>query len=112
MAISNEYLEYLKDLLEWLPQLRVKRMFGGAGLYDGDLFFAIASGGELYLKADAQSEAFYRNGNSDRFTYESKGKVVGLNFWRVPAEVLEDPDALPRWVRVAMDTALRARNPQ
>ncbi len=109
MAVSNEYLEYLKELLEGLPGLRVKRMFGGAGFYSDDLFFAIATDDGLYLKADAPSEGFYRDGGSEQFTYLSKGKSVHLNFWSVPAEVLEEPDDLSRWVRVALDAALRAR---
>jgi len=109
VSVSSDYLEYLQDLLAWLPQLRVKRMFGGAGLYSEELFFAIADDASLYLKADAQSVEFYRNGGSEQFTYESKGKLSRMNFWSVPAEVLEEPDELRRWVRVALDTALRAR---
>ncbi len=109
MAISDTYLDYLQDLLAWLPQLRIKRMFGGAGLYSGDLFFAIAAAGELYLKADAQSVEFYRQGGGEPFRYESKGKISRMNFWSVPADILEEPAALRRWVDTALDTALRAK---
>jgi len=109
MAISDDYLEYLKELLEWLPQLRAKRMFGGAGLYSEEMFFAIADDAGLYLKADGQSVDFYKKGGGEQFTYESKGKVGKMNFWSVPADVLEDPDELRRWVRVSLDTALRAK---
>ncbi len=109
MAISDDYLEYLKELLEWLPQLRAKRMFGGAGLYSDEIFFAIADDAGLYLKADAQSVEFYRKGGGEQFTYESKGKVGKMNFWSVPADVLEDSDELRVWVRIALDAALRAR---
>jgi DNA transformation protein and related proteins len=109
MAVSDPYLEYLKELLAWLPQLRVKRMFGGAGLYSDERFFAIADDGDLYLKADAQSEAFYREGGSEQFSYAQKGKVSRMNYWSVPAEVLEAPDRLRHWVDVALDTAMRAR---
>ena len=109
MPVSEEYMDYLRDLLDWLPQLRIKRMFGGAGLYSGDLFFAIADDGDLYLKADKESLAFYQQGGSEQFSYESKGKVSRMNFWLVPAEVQEAPEELRRWVNVALDTALRAR---
>ncbi len=109
MPISDTYLEYLQELLGWLPQLRIKRMFGGAGLYSDELFFAIAGDGDLYLKADKESVAFYQQGGSEQFVYESKGKLSRMNFWLVPAEVIEDPDELRRWVGIALDTALRAR---
>ncbi|MEJ2465760.1 MAG: TfoX/Sxy family protein [Candidatus Thiodiazotropha sp.] len=109
MPVSEEYLDYLRDLLNWLPQLRIKRMFGGAGLYSDDIFFAIADDGELYLKADKESVAFYRKGGSEQFTYETKGKLSRMNYWSVPAEVIEEPDELRRWVGIALDTALRAK---
>ncbi len=109
MAVSDDYLEYLKELLEWLPQLRAKRMFGGVGFYSDDIFFAIADDAGLYLKADAQSVEFYKQGGGEQFTYESKGKISRMNFWSVPADVLEDEEELRTWVGVALDTALRAK---
>jgi DNA transformation protein len=109
MAISDEYMDYLKDLLAWLPQLRIKRMFGGAGLYSDELFFAIAGDGDLYLKADSESVEFYKQGGGEQFVYESKGKVSRMNFWSVPADIQEDPEQLRHWVGMALDTALRAR---
>jgi DNA transformation protein and related proteins len=109
MPVSEEYMDYLRDLLNWLPQLRIKRMFGGAGLYSDDIFFAIADDGELYLKADKESVVFYQSGGSEQFTYEMKGKLSRMNYWSVPAEVIEEPDALRRWVGIALDTALRAK---
>jgi DNA transformation protein len=108
MAVSDAYLDYLRDLLGWLPQLRIKRMFGGAGLYSDERFFAIADEGDLYLKADHESEDFYKRGGGRQFTYESKGKLTRMNFWSLPADVQEDPELLRRWVDMAIDTALRA----
>ncbi len=108
MAISDEYLEYLKEQLEWLPQLYVRKMFGGAGFYSDGLFFAIASDDGLYLKGDSESEGIYQQEGGERFTYEAKGKMSRMNFWSVPAGVLEDEEVLQRWVGIALETALRA----
>ncbi len=109
MALSDAYLDYLHDLLGWLPRLRIKRMFGGAGLYSDDCFFAIADDGVLYLKADNGSLAFYRQGGAEQFCYASKGKVTRMNFWSLPADVQEDPDQLRLWIGTALDTALRGK---
>ncbi len=108
MTISDEYLEYLKEQLEWLPHLYARRMFGGAGFYSDELFFAIATDDGLYLKGDGESEGIYQEGGGERFTYEAKGKTSRMNFWSVPADVLEDEDVLHRWVNIALETALRA----
>lgn len=107
MAISDEYLEYLKEQLAWLPQLYARRMFGGAGFYSDELFFAIATNNGLYLKGDADSRGAYKDGGGERFTYEAKGRVSQMNFWSVPADVLENEDELHRWVAIALEAALR-----
>jgi DNA transformation protein and related proteins len=109
MSVSNDYLAYLQDLFEWLPRVRIKRMFGGAGLYSDELFFAIADDNAVYLKADKQSEAFYRQRGAEQFSYEMKGKPSHMNFWLVPAEVLEDPELLHEWVDTALGSALRGK---
>ena len=44
--------EAICDLFVALGPVRTRRMFGGHGIYAGDLMFALETGGELYLKAD------------------------------------------------------------
>ena len=43
MSVSEAFREQIRDLLADLGSIRFKAMFGGAGLYAGDLFFAIAA---------------------------------------------------------------------
>lgn len=57
MAVSDDYLEFLRDLLDWVPGLRAKRMFGGIGLYSDSGFFALVDQDSLYLKADDLTRA-------------------------------------------------------
>lgn len=108
MAVSDQYLDYLRDQLDWLPRLRIQRMFGGAGLYSGERFFAIAHEDGLFLKADARSRDFYARGGAEPFIYASRTGPRRMNFWSVPADILEDPDRLSRWVEVALESAGRA----
>ncbi|MET0066005.1 MAG: TfoX/Sxy family protein [Candidatus Thiodiazotropha sp.] len=109
MAVSDAYLEYLKDLFDWLPSFRVKRMFGGAGLYSDDVFFAIATDNTLYFKADKQNEADYRDAGAAQFSYTAKGRVSRMNFWSLPTEVLESSESLTQWTHRALEAALRSR---
>lgn len=109
MAINADYLEYLKEPLEWLPQLRIKRMFGGAGFHSGELSIAIATDTALNPKGGAEYEPFCNQGGAEPFTYEVKGKTTRLNFWLLPVDVMEHPHELQRWSRMGLDTALRAR---
>jgi DNA transformation protein and related proteins len=108
MPVSEEFLNYLRELLEWVPELRAKRMFGGYGLYSGDAFFAILVDNALYLKGDDQAREIYRAGGGTVFGYLRQGKPQTMDYWSVPAEVLEEPETLRAWVRGAIDAALRA----
>lgn len=108
MPASDEFLAYLHDLLDWVPELRSKRMFGGAGLYGDGRFFALVADDTLYLKADDHNRPLYRDGGGEKFVYLSKGKPRGMDYWSVPADVLEDPDTLETWTRAALAAALRA----
>ena len=110
MPVDDEYLDYLKDLLDWVPGLRAKRMFGGIGLYSDSGIFAIVDQSSLYLKADDHNLDLYRDNGAEQFTYQSGGKTRRMNYWSVPAAVLEDAGQLENWVRSAMDAAIRAKN--
>ena len=57
MAVSASFLDALRDVLDFVTDLRIKRMFGGAGIYAGDLIFALAVNEALYLKSDAISKS-------------------------------------------------------
>ncbi|MET0029222.1 MAG: TfoX/Sxy family protein [Candidatus Thiodiazotropha sp.] len=109
MAVSDAYLDYLRDLFDWLPFLIVKRMFGGAGLYSDDLFFAIAADNTLYFKADKQNQSRYRDAGAAQFSYTVKGRVSRMNFWSLPAEVIESSESLTEWTNRALESALRSK---
>ena len=57
MAVDPGFLDHVTDLLSDLGPVQVKRMFGGVGLYQSDLMFALIFGDSLYLKADKETEA-------------------------------------------------------
>ena len=52
MAVTDSFVTFVLEQLEPLGPIASKRMFGGVGLYAGDLFFALIAGDVLYLKAD------------------------------------------------------------
>ena len=52
MAVTDSFVTFVLEQLEPLGPIASKRMFGGVGLYAGDLFFALIAGDVLYLKTD------------------------------------------------------------
>ncbi len=111
MAVDPGFLDHVTDLLSDLGTLQVKRMFGGVGLYQSDLMFALIFGDSLYLKADKDTEAQFEAAGSSPFTFEMKdGRTGILHYWRLPEEAGDDRAAACRWARLAVETAIKARS--
>lgn len=100
--------EAIEDLFSALGPVRTRRMFSGYGVFSGDLCFALSLGGELFLKADAETEASFRAAGSVPFSYEQQGRMVQVAFWRLPDAALDDPDIAAEWARLALAAAVRA----
>ena len=83
-------------------------MFGGAGLYPDGLCFAVASRGEVHVKAEAESEAAFAAAASEPFVCEMQGKPRARGFWRLVAEADDDPEALRRFAELGRAASRRA----
>jgi DNA transformation protein len=108
MPVSDGYLDFVLDQLRVaVPEVRARRMFGGIGLYAGDLFFAIVDDDTLYLKVDdATRGEFEARGMPPFRPYEG---MTSMNYSQLPEEVLEDADALRTWTQRSIEVAQRAK---
>lgn len=101
--------EVIRDLLADLMPIRIKRMFGGLGIYADDLMFAIEADGELFIKADTESSDMFEQAGSCMFSYQkSGGRVFKMNYWRLPDSAVDDPSEAARWGRYGIEAARRA----
>lgn len=103
--------EGVRELFADILTVRVRRMFGGHGIYDGETMFALEAGGEIWLKADAQSVPRFEAAGSAAFTYQKQGKPFAMSYWRLPDEALDDADLLKDWTRLAVEAARRGAKP-
>ena len=100
--------ESIEDLFRDLGPVRIRRMFGGKGIYAGDRMFALEAGGEIYLKTDDANRAAFEAERCRPFVFEAKGKSTATSYWTMPAEGLDDPAAAAHWGRMAVEAAARA----
>ena len=85
-------------------------MFGGHGIYQGDLMFALESSGELYLKVDDENVAVFRDLGSRPFTFTTKdGRTGAMSYWLMPESALDDPDEAVQLSRLAVQAAHRRK---
>ena len=107
MAVSSDYLQYVLEQLAGLGELRSQRMFGAAGLYCAEVFFAIVSDDTLYLRVDdSNREEFTARGMAPFRPYAERPEV-SMTYYEVPAEVLENGAALVSWAQRSLAGAAR-----
>lgn len=112
MAVSEEFAAHVQELLSSVGPIRIKKMFGGAGVYAQDLVFGLIIGETLYIKADDLTEPDFKAAGSEPFVFDMKGKPVPMRYWRLPDEAADDPEAAGEWARRGIDAALRAKKPK
>ena len=106
MAVGDP--EYIKELFSAFGPVSVRRMFGGAGIFADGLMIGLIADDEIYLKADGQTLPSFEAEGMQPFTYGAKSRRVVMSYWRMPARLFDDPDALAQWVRAALGAAQRA----
>ncbi|MBX3509376.1 MAG: TfoX/Sxy family protein [Parvibaculum sp.] len=111
MAVSAEYRDFVIEQLEPLGAVRIRNMFGGAGVYLGDLMFGLIAGETLYFKVDDRNRADFEAEDMGPFVYEPpSGKAVAMSYYELPERLYDDADELVSWARKALDAALAARS--
>ena len=105
---------YLADCLAPWGEIRLKRMFGGMGVYRDELFFALIDENVVYFKVDDTTRADFKAVGSEPFSYPGKdGQMMLMNgYWRLPDEVIEDRDTLFAWADNALAVARRSARPK
>ena len=111
MAVSPSYLAFVLEQLEGIKGLTHKRMFGGVGLYGGDVFFAVIDNDTLFFKVDDTLRARYQQLGMPPFA-PIPGKPAMLTYYQVPADVLEDAEVLCRWAADSVAAGAAARTPR
>ena len=110
MSVNDGFRTFvLEQLARTTPGLRARSMFGGVGLYAGDLFFALMDDDVLYFKVDDHTRARFEELGTGPFRPEGDGGQV-MQYFEVPAHVLEDAEALAPWATDAVEVARRARS--
>ena len=105
MAVSPEFRAFVEDQIGRVAPVRSRRMFGGLGLYSGDLFFGVVDDDLVYFKVDDATRPRYVKRRMKPF--DPMGSPMN-GYWQVPPDVIEDADELASWVDEALGVAERA----
>lgn len=98
----------LEQLKRVAPAIRDRAMFGGVGIYSGDAFFALVDDDTLYFKVDDTNRPDFEARRMEPFRpFGPDGE--SMQYYEVPADLLEDLETLATWAEQAIAVALRAR---
>jgi DNA transformation protein len=109
MRSSRAFRDFALDQLSGVPGVTARAMFGGIGLYAGDVFFGIIASDILYLKVDDGNRAEYEAAGSRAFRPFADRAMV-MPYYEAPVGVLESADTLAAWARASIRIA-SARSP-
>jgi DNA transformation protein len=107
MRVSSGFREFVLGQLADIHDLYAKPMFGGIGLYSGDVFFGIVAGDVLYFKVDQTTRDDYEQAGCRPFKPYAD-RPVTMQYYSVPAAAVEDAVALAQWAKRSIAVA-RAR---
>jgi DNA transformation protein len=95
--------EFLEDRLRKLPELELRSMFGGAGIYAEETMLGIVHRGRVYLKTNSSTRgAFVQRGMK---AFQPPRGAVLKSYYEVPPDILDDEAELVSWARRALAVA-------
>jgi DNA transformation protein len=108
MSVDEGLFAWVEEALEPLGKISLRKMMGGATLYLDGVIFAILDDGEIWFKADEETNAIWDGESCERFTVTFKdGTVDRMNYRRAPSDVYDDPEAMQRWAKLAVEAGAR-----
>jgi DNA transformation protein len=109
MTARDGFARFVAEQMAAAGTTRLRRMFGGHGIYVDGIFVAIVADDRLFLKIDGETRAHFDARALAAFTYLRAGRPSELGYREAPPEVFESPDDMRIWVRRALEAALRAQ---
>lgn len=104
MAVTSSYREFVLEQLRQVVPVTARSMFGGVGLYSEGLFFALMDDDTLYFKTGERNRADFEAAGMGPFRPFGPDSPA-MQYYEVPAELLEDPEALRPWIEKALAVA-------
>jgi DNA transformation protein len=99
MAVTPEYREWVLEQLRTAGTVTGRSMFGGYALYLDGAIFGLIADDVLYFKVDDTNRGAYEAAGMGPF--RPLGDEQPMQYYEVPADVLEDPDRLRPWAEAS-----------
>jgi DNA transformation protein len=94
-ADSGNSAEFLQNKLTKIGNIKIKKMFGGHGIFEEDKMFALI---------DSKGTVFFKTDDTNLSRFEEAGSVrhAKMPYYSVPEDVLNDDELLQEWAQVSI----------
>ena len=102
---------YRPDLFEHFGAVHIRRMFGGRGLFSGEVMIGLVSADDLiFLKTDEHTRQAYMQEGSKPYLFHSKRArgAIATSYYEVPERLYDEPEEFAEWVVKAYAIAERS----
>jgi len=97
------------DLFAAFGPIRLRRFFGGEGIYAGDVMIGMVFNADtIYFKTDPETRKAFDAEGSKPFTFYKGKELVTTSWLSLPDRLYDDPEELARWAHAARVVALAA----
>jgi DNA transformation protein len=94
---EDSFKDFVLDQLAELHGISCRAMFGGYGLYQGEVFFGIIHKGRLYFKTSATTRLGYKASGMKPFRPNPRQTLK--SYYELPVDVIEDQEQITAWAR-------------
>ena len=105
----SDFVDYLLESLAPLKQVRARKMFGGFGIFKGELMFGLVADEVLYLKVDEETIPDFEKLELAPFVYDKNGKKMAMSYYQAPEDAMDSSSELCEWGQKAYQAACRAK---
>ena len=100
----------MSDVFKNTSGVTSRAMFGGWGIYQNGVMFALIADGELYFKVGETNKSDFEKEGSHPFVYsQGNHKSTTMSYWVLPERVMEDEEELAIWVKKSVSIARKAK---
>ena len=106
MAAGAKDPHRFDDLFIEFGPIRLRRFFGGEGIYAGDTMLGMVFNNDtVYFKTDAGTRKAFDAEKSKPFTFYKGKELITTTWLSLPDRLYDDPDELAQWARAALKVA-------
>ena len=93
------------DLFVEFGPIKLKRFFGGEGIYAGDVMIGMVFDDVIYFKTDEETRKAFAAEKTKPFSFMKGGERVVTTWFALPDRLYDDPEELAVWARAALKAA-------